>query len=193
MSSEPNKSALRAAIRDRLRKKTPGDDATLREKLDELLQRLAPTCCVAYLAFQNEPKLDELLYNLLIANKLLVIPRFCSATRSYELAKVSDLTSQLVIGHYGIREPLPELTVLKRLPPSTVWLVPGLAFSAAGARLGRGAGYYDRLFAQFPQGKRIGVAWDCQLLTEIPQEPWDRPMDYVVTETQVIACHSSSI
>ena len=193
MTSEPTKSALRAAIRDRLRKKTPGDAATLRENLAQLLERLAPTCCVAYLAFQNEPNLDELLHNLLLLNKLLAIPRFCHATRSYELVEVSDLASQLVTGHYGIREPLPELLAIQKLPSSTVWLVPGLAFTAGGARLGRGAGYYDRLFAQFPQGKRIGVAWDCQLLTEIPQEPWDRPMDYIVTETQSIDCRSSSI
>ena len=120
------------------------------------------------------------------------MPRFNLATRQYELVEVTDLNSQIALGHYGIREPEPQLVAIQQVILNTTWLVPGLAFTASGVRLGRGAGHYDRLFAKFPQGKRIGIAWEMQLLPEIPQEPWDLPMDYIVTETRTIDCRAPS-
>lgn len=188
MTPAPEKNALRSAVRARLCEKAPQSHAALRENLAALLRRMKCECCVAYLAFQQEPNLDELLDNLIITNKLLVIPRFNCQTFSYDLVSVTDLHAQLATGHYGIREPLPELPAIGHLPGLTCWLTPGLAFTPQGTRLGRGGGYYDQLFMQFPTGKRIGIAWEMQLLPEIPQEPWDRPMDYIVTETRTIDC-----
>jgi len=62
-------------------------------------------------------------------------------------------------------------------------LVPGVAFTRAGLRLGRGGGYYDRLLAQCGSGTlRIGVAFSCQLVDELPCEPHDQRVDLVLTE-----------
>ncbi|MBR6470430.1 MAG: 5-formyltetrahydrofolate cyclo-ligase [Victivallales bacterium] len=186
----PDKNALRSVVRDRLRKGEPQNHAALRENLAALLRRLESECWVAYLAFQQEPNLDELLDDLLANSKSLVIPRFNHETLSYDLVPVTDLHSQVAVGHHGIREPLPELPAIDRLPESTGWLTPGLAFTVRGARLGRGAGHYDRLFLRFPQGKRIGIAWECQMLDEIPGDPWDIPMDFITTEARTVDCRA---
>ncbi len=66
-------------------------------------------------------------------------------------------------------------------------LVPGVGFDHAGGRLGRGGGHYDRALARFASATRIGLAYDDQLVPELPQDPWDCRMDFVATATQVVA------
>lgn len=65
-----------------------------------------------------------------------------------------------------------------------VVLVPGLAFTSSGERLGRGKGYFDRYLANFG-GIKIGVALEAQLFKELPLDEYDITMDYVVTEKQI--------
>jgi hypothetical protein len=60
-------------------------------------------------------------------------------------------------------------------------LIPGVAFDPSGNRVGRGRGWYDRLLARFERAHRMGLAFDLQLVGEVPREPWDVPMDSVVT------------
>ena len=62
-------------------------------------------------------------------------------------------------------------------------LVPGVAFDSSGNRLGRGRGWYDRVLSRFERAHRVGLAFDLQVIGEVPREPWDIPMDSVVTPT----------
>lgn len=95
---------------------------------------------------------------------------------------------ELVVGSWGILEPPP---VLWQDPKHVIHpqqldvvLVPGVAFSAQGARLGNGAGYYDRLLPQTPENcVHIGIAYDCQLFAEVPMSAHDRYLHAVATET----------
>ena len=65
-------------------------------------------------------------------------------------------------------------------------LVPGLAFSRKGARLGQGRGYYDRFLSQLNGTTTLGVGFDWQLLEDIPEELHDIRLDGVVTESQLL-------
>ena len=70
-----------------------------------------------------------------------------------------------------------------------VFLVPGLAFDANGARLGRGAGYYDRVLAQArTDAEAVGVTVDSRILEAIPFHDHDRRVDWLATESGVSAC-----
>jgi 5-formyltetrahydrofolate cyclo-ligase len=64
-------------------------------------------------------------------------------------------------------------------------LVPGVAFDLRGRRLGRGKGFYDRLLAD-AGGLKCGVAFDEQIVTEIPVEPHDVSVDCILTPTRWI-------
>ncbi len=64
-----------------------------------------------------------------------------------------------------------------------VALVPCLAFTADGRRLGRGGGYYDRFLAQH-EGPKIGLAFDEQLAEDLPAETHDVSLDAIVTPTR---------
>ena len=64
-----------------------------------------------------------------------------------------------------------------------VAVVPGVAFTAAGDRLGQGGGWYDRLLATMRcDALAVGVCFEEQLVESLPTEPHDRPVDIVVTD-----------
>ncbi len=100
----------------------------------------------------------------------------------------------LVQNRYGIPEP--DLAPSSQLVPQEIdlVLVPLLAFDRHGTRLGAGGGYYDRSFAFLKDYTRptrprlIGVGYDFQGIDSLPAEPWDVPLDAVVTDTRTLRC-----
>lgn len=88
--------------------------------------------------------------------------------------------SQMLTGAFGIAEPSTSayFTDYDRID---LVIVPGVAFTPAGIRLGRGRGYYDRFLPLLPNAFRIGVAYDFQLFEKLPCEPHDCRMDAVIT------------
>jgi len=72
-----------------------------------------------------------------------------------------------------------------------VVFVPLLAFDHALNRLGQGGGYYDRYFATHSAAFRIGLAWDVQRVAELDVEPWDAPLDAVITESTIFTKDSN--
>ena len=66
-----------------------------------------------------------------------------------------------------------------------VVFVPLVGFTPDGARLGMGAGHYDRWLEAHPAALAIGMAWDCQEVAALPLEPHDRPLAAIVTPTRL--------
>lgn len=96
--------------------------------------------------------------------------------------QVSDL-AELGPGPYGIPAPAADRELASSLD---VVVVPGLGFDAHGGRIGYGRGCYDRALAALPQALRIGVGYDWQVVSRVPSEPHDEPLDLVVTPTRCI-------
>lgn len=81
-------------------------------------------------------------------------------------------------GPFGVLEPR------KALPyegPIDIGLIPGLAFTLNGRRLGRGKGYFDRFLASYEIQFSVGVAFDFQIVPTLPRQAWDLPVDAIVT------------
>jgi 5-formyltetrahydrofolate cyclo-ligase len=93
----------------------------------------------------------------------------------------------LVPGRYGIPEPPPDAPALPSDVAGAVIIVPGLGFDRTGARLGTGKGYYDRSLPAYGTLRRIGLAMDALVVDALPTDPWDVPMDVVVTERDLLA------
>jgi 5-formyltetrahydrofolate cyclo-ligase len=87
------------------------------------------------------------------------------------------------LGQYRVPEPLGDAVTP---PPKSLVIVPGVAFSRTGQRLGRGGGHYDRLLASLVEPVAVGICSDERLLDDLPVEPHDRRMDVIVTPTQVV-------
>jgi len=98
-------------------------------------------------------------------------------------AGLCDL-DELAEGRFGILEPKPDCCRIASPPDVAVCLVPGIAFTREGYRIGYGGGYFDRFLAQF-QGISIGLAFELQLLQEITPETYDVPVNMVVTENNI--------
>jgi 5-formyltetrahydrofolate cyclo-ligase len=65
-------------------------------------------------------------------------------------------------------------------------LVPGVAFGPSGERVGRGQGHYDRFLPRAPRALRVALAFDFQLLDELPQREWDQPVHWILTERREV-------
>jgi len=94
--------------------------------------------------------------------------------------------SRWTTGSYGISEPDPGSWDLASLSEIDLAVVPGLAFDPNGGRLGRGRGFYDRLLGH-PEfrGVKAGLAWDWQIVAEVPNDIDDISMDFVVTPRKI--------
>jgi 5-formyltetrahydrofolate cyclo-ligase len=103
-----------------------------------------------------------------------------------------DSEVELVPGPLGIRQPSPDAPRVAHEAVDAV-IVPGVAYDEFGSRLGYGGGYFDRLLPLLrPDCIRIGVAFDEQLLAEIPSEEHDAHVDFVVTPSRTIRTPRSS-
>ena len=86
----------------------------------------------------------------------------------------------LAVGAYGIQEP--QATEMCPAGDIDLMVVPGVAFTAEGYRLGRGKGYYDRYMAREGfRAQTVGVCYACQLLDALPVEEHDRQVDRVIS------------
>lgn len=85
----------------------------------------------------------------------------------------------LVPGPFGLRQPESNA---EPLDPDII-LTPLIAFDDRLARLGQGAGHYDRAFAELPLARRLGIGWSIQRVPKVPVDPWDVPLHGVVTES----------
>ena len=93
-------------------------------------------------------------------------------------------TENLRPGAFGILEPIDQETIIPETAIDLI-IVPGVAFDRHLNRMGRGKGYYDRLLSTL-QTSKIGICFDFQLQERIPIEPFDKKMDMIITEKEVI-------
>jgi 5-formyltetrahydrofolate cyclo-ligase len=137
-----------------------------------------------YAPIRGELDVWPLLKLALSAGKTVALPQFNPAENQYIACNIRDPGGDMEIGCYGIREPKAgcDSISLKRLD---FVLVPGVAFDLHGRRLGRGKGFYDRLLATV-RGKTCGVAFDEQIVREVPVEPHDSDVNCILTPTRWI-------
>lgn len=130
-----------------------------------------------YLASKEEIDLTDFISAALSFGCVLVAPRWNGT--EYELVRIENL-EMLVKGPHGILEPPAGPVVRPR--DVRAWLVPGLAFTRKGGRLGYGGGWYDRLLCKVPKRvPKIGIAYAFQLVDELPAEPHDIRLTFVVS------------
>ena len=184
------KETLRKEMRARRKRLTPAEKVRASASVNaQILRRadvrtaLAASGCggvlAVYLASPDEIDLSDCIREMLDRGVTVAAPRWNGET--YELAHVKSLdAADLRTGPMKILEPKEGDPV--RPADVSVWLVPGLAFTRRGGRLGYGGGWYDRLLsASAASSVRLGVAHPFQMVAELPQEPHDVRLTDVVT------------
>jgi len=180
------KSALRKQIREALQTISPAVRAVESIELcDRLEPQLQSARTILFFApLPEEPDVWPLLEKLLPTKRICALPAFDSATGTYSARRVQNLTTDIAAGKFGIHEPSAGCAEMP-LEKFDLILVPAVAFDWRGHRLGRGGGFYDRLLAK-ARGIKCGVAFDRQMVKEIPAGTHDVRMDFIVTPTRCL-------
>lgn len=113
----------------------------------------------------------------------IALPRFATSQSAMIFAEFTDPfgESDLVDGAFGMKQP--DVSAEALVPD--VLFVPLIGFTARGNRLGQGGGHYDRWLAGHDGKTAIGLAWDVQLVEDLPEERHDHPLTAVVTPTRL--------
>lgn len=132
----------------------------------------AAHCVMLYWPLPDEPDLRPLIDEALRIKRVML-----PVVVGDDMLPV-ELTATTVWrrGAFGIMEPQGSPCT----EPIDLIVVPGVAFDAAGHRMGRGRGYYDRFLAAMPQVPTIGVAFDFQMVPHVPYDRYDVPMHKVL-------------
>ena len=158
-------------------------DAAIAARVWEAPEVAQARTLLLYAALPEEAATDAIAREALRRGIRLVYPRSL-ASGALSLHAVGSL-GELRPGRYGIREPEAGPVVPAREIDAA--LVPGLAWDRAGHRLGRGAGYYDRLLGDPGWGAfRCGVFFAVQEVPALPRDDWDVRLDAVVTERELL-------
>lgn len=147
-------------------------------KLDEI--RNARTIFI-YISYATEVHTHDLIKALLKEGKTLAVPKIVDS--DFMEAESFSSWEDLVPGELGILSPANSKPCSG---PFDVALTPGLGFTLSGHRMGFGRGYYDKWFAQNKTNHKIALAFEAQLVDEIPINDTDVPMEKIVTEQRVI-------
>ena len=164
-----------------LRAKLPDVSGVVCAGLAEWLETLQPTVVLSYKAFGSEISLDGL------PNILPKIRFLTTRVQAKGVLTLHDFALATALNQYGILEPPFQAPILE---PSLVdvALIPGLAFTRSGERLGYGGGFYDRLLPQLrPDCLLCGVTQSALLLDALPQENFDVRMTHLVLETGMVS------
>ena len=156
----------------------------------------------AFVSYGNEIDTRPLLNAVLADGKQLLLPRIIPDTNKmdfYAIDAAVPLVNQLETGSFGIKEPKGTLqkVVMRDFPRNALFIVPGLAFTVQGNRLGKGKGFYDRYIATVKNEvasdrqpvASVGMGFEAQVVTDIPCDALDIPLTHLVTEESFYTCH----
>lgn len=183
---KPTKSDVRAAILAARRSVTPQTHRDESELLAEHLAALVgagQTVC-GYVPVGSEPGSVDMIDALARRGVVVLLPiaRQDSAGTPSPLRWGRYRRGELVEAPFGLREPPQPWRPPEAVADAAVVLIPALAVDRSGARLGRGAGYYDRTLALAdPAAALVAVVRDDELVDELPSEPHDVRMTHVLT------------
>lgn len=191
MASMDDPRAVKRQLRreTRLRRDQQGDRERLSHRIWQRFLALSEFAVartvMLYVDMRSEVQTRPFLPVVMAAGKRVVVP-YCQDD-DLVLFHLEDL-GQLALGCFGVLEPKVELrgVASHRVEPQELDLVmvPGVAFDRRGGRLGYGKGYYDRLLRRLRHDAlAVGVAFECQIVPEIPMQQHDVFMDKVLTET----------
>jgi 5-formyltetrahydrofolate cyclo-ligase len=181
-------SPAKIAVRDRLltdRNRRPIAEVVdaARDLAEHLLAavdvRRAATVA-AYVSVNGEPGTSPLLDGLRAAGKRVILP-VVLPDLDLDWAVYRD-PDDLAPARYGLLEPTGERLGLDAIATADVVIVPALAVSPTGVRLGRGGGCYDRALGRVPVGTfTCALLYDGEVGLDVPVEPHDRPVGYAAT------------
>lgn len=140
-----------------------------------------------YTPMPDEPQIMPVFEHAWSSNKLVSIPHLTEKWGIMDAALVDSFVD-MVPGKFNLLMPDPLKVRIADSASLDLVVVPGVAFDSEGYRLGMGAGYYDRFLLTAVNAITIGICWAENIISEIPKERHDLPVDYLLTEMGILNC-----
>lgn len=174
-----DKKTLRREIREKKRAMTEEQITAASERLGELF-RVCPQyqnakTIYGYLPYNQEVRTVPMLEQAMRDGKRVAVPK-CYGDEMRFL--YMDDLSKVEKGYAGIPEPIADEPVAD--DPTALVLMPGLAFTKDGKRMGYGGGFYDKFLASEPNHPTVALCYDFQMVEDLPTEDYDIPVDCVL-------------
>ena len=173
----------KSEMRIRMRSAAPsGDSAAIWRKIEALPEFGRAISVLVFWSIGGEPDTHDFIRSLFASGKRVLLPRVVGS--DLEIREYSP--DRMIPGYHGILEP-DGASVPVLAGEVDIVIVPALAFDAAGRRLGRGKGYYDRLLPSL-ECLKVGVCFDSHIVEEVPVLEHDVLMDLVITPNNSYIC-----
>ena len=148
------------------------------------------TTILFYVSYGSEVNTHDMIKERLSDEKKVVVPRTDRLHKRIVLSELSNWKN-LAYGEYNILEPKKEFFQEVLIDSIDLMFIPGIAFDVRGNRIGHGKGYYDRLLKIPHNATRFGLAFELQIVDNIPAESHDVKVNKIVTEKRVITCNGT--
>ena len=161
--------------------------ARIEERLFEFANFLESRIALLYVNNTSEVETKQIIKRCFGYNKIVVLPAYKSNNHTMHLMKIDSFKRSLKPGPRGILQP--HETRCKEVPIDCIdiAILPGVALDEKGGRIGSGEGYYDRLIPNLATTTRkVALAYEDQIVPQIPMESHDRHVDIIITEDRVI-------
>ncbi|MFH1829729.1 MAG: 5-formyltetrahydrofolate cyclo-ligase [Pseudomonadota bacterium] len=139
-----------------------------------------------YAVYKNEVRTDRIFVEGDKHRKEIYYPAIDVEKGGLSYFRVMHL-NDLLHTEKGFHEPSSTQSRLRDLGSLDVLIVPGVAFDIKGRRMGFGQGFYDNCLKGF-RGRRVALAYDFQVVLELPSVIRESTIDWIVTERRVIRC-----
>lgn len=159
--------------------------AAILRRLTSIAEIRHAPAILTYLSMGNEVDTHQLVETLLAEGRTPIVP-IVEKGGALTWSVLKD-REDLQASAYGIPEPTPGKREAVVPPPQAPVVVPGVAFTPSGHRMGHGGGYFDRFLAAH-EGLGIGIAFEAQIIPGFPLEAHDIPVDRIVTESRILIC-----
>ena len=146
---------------------------------------------LAYYPFRSEIDTAIIIRKALKQKKKVILPKVNG--KKLDLYYIEDLKNDLGPGIFDIMEPIPSKCTTASYENIDIILVPGVGFDRGFNRLGHGGGFYDKLLEKLPaKTPRIALAFNVQLIEDIPVMAHDLKVDIIITEKEILVSGNNS-
>jgi 5-formyltetrahydrofolate cyclo-ligase len=159
----------------------------IENRLFEFANFIEANISLLYLPHEHEVETKHIIQRCFDYTKLIVLPAFDIDDFSMTIYKVDNLEDDLIPGPRGVLEPDPGHCKVVPIERIDIAILPGVALDEKGGRIGSGEGYYDRFLPRLPiTTRKVALAYECQIVQQIPMESHDKHVDIIITEERII-------
>lgn len=159
----------------------------IENRLFDFANFLESKITLLYINNEYEVQTANILKRAFAFNKIVVLPAYNTQNFEIELKKVDNLEKDLCMGPRQILQPDETSCKVVPIDKIDIAIIPAVALDEKGGRIGSGKGYYDRLIPRLAiTTRKVALAFEDQIIAQVPIESHDKHVDIIITEDRVI-------